>query len=360
MPEKCIRGGSAIFTTMHNARSRLIPSRSRWLFVAVLFFAVVAVPSRLALAADPNLFADVSQRTSATPPVVLLPARVWIPRDAMQQPAVDRPLVVFLHGAGESGTNNTSQVNGNIDNLLAEMQRRNVYLLAPQWGGANNFDDAVYVSRIQQLVDSVATTYSIDRSRVYVTGLSAGGGRTQRVLINNASTFAAAVPICAVIAFGQPFAQAAGKPFWLFHARDDSVVVANNSRNAFNLFLTANAITNISTWPASGAPDAFFERGAPANPGAPTPFRYTEYATGNHGIWGRVYADAAMYNWLFSFTSCSSCRADFDCSRALQVRDIFTFLAAWFLVEPRTDFNNSGGIDVDDIFAFLATWFAGC
>lgn len=54
------------------------------------------------------------------------------------------------------------------------------------------------------------------------------------------------------------------------------------------------------------------------------------------------------------------CPADFDCSGALTVQDVFDFLAAWFASNPRSDVNGSGAATVQDIFDFLASWFAGC
>jgi hypothetical protein len=54
------------------------------------------------------------------------------------------------------------------------------------------------------------------------------------------------------------------------------------------------------------------------------------------------------------------CRADFNCSGAATIQDIFDFLAAWFAGDPRADFNGVNGIGIQDIFDFLAAWFAGC
>jgi len=54
------------------------------------------------------------------------------------------------------------------------------------------------------------------------------------------------------------------------------------------------------------------------------------------------------------------CIADFNCSGAVGVQDIFDFLAAYFADDQRTDVNASGGISVQDIFDFLALYFTGC
>lgn len=62
----------------------------------------------------------------------------------------------------------------------------------------------------------------------------------------------------------------------------------------------------------------------------------------------------------YSFVVLSPCRPDFNDDGALTVADIFAFLSAWFVADPRADFDGVSGITVGDIFAFLAAWFAGC
>ena len=54
------------------------------------------------------------------------------------------------------------------------------------------------------------------------------------------------------------------------------------------------------------------------------------------------------------------CLADFDCSGAVTVQDIFSFLSAWFNRDPSADINGDGFVSVQDIFDFLTLWFAGC
>ena len=50
-----------------------------------------------------------------------IPGRLYVPPEASAGP---RPLILFLHGSGETGTNNFSQINVNIDNLLAGAKAR--------------------------------------------------------------------------------------------------------------------------------------------------------------------------------------------------------------------------------------------
>ncbi len=56
----------------------------------------------------------------------------------------------------------------------------------------------------------------------------------------------------------------------------------------------------------------------------------------------------------------SFCRADFDCSGALNVQDVFDFLNTWFAQDPRAEFDQMPGLGMGDIVEFVNTWFAGC
>jgi xyloglucan-specific exo-beta-1,4-glucanase len=56
----------------------------------------------------------------------------------------------------------------------------------------------------------------------------------------------------------------------------------------------------------------------------------------------------------------STCPADYNCSGAVSVQDIFDFLAAWFDADPRTDINRAAGVTVQDLFDYVSRWFTGC
>ena len=92
-------------------------------------------------------------------------------------------------------------------------------------------------------------------------------------------------------------------------------------------------------------------------------------ATGTLMLTNLTAADAATFDCIVS-NACGTatsnaatlriCTADFNCSGALEVQDIFQFLAAWFASDPHADFNGTDGLGVQDIFDFLAAWFGGC
>ena len=60
-----------------------------------------------------------------------LPGQLYIPPEAVPHDT-QRPLIVFLHGAGESGVDNAAQINGNVDNLFEMAREQGMYLYAPQ------------------------------------------------------------------------------------------------------------------------------------------------------------------------------------------------------------------------------------
>lgn len=54
------------------------------------------------------------------------------------------------------------------------------------------------------------------------------------------------------------------------------------------------------------------------------------------------------------------CPADFNCSGAVDLGDVFAFLNSWFANSLNADFDGLNGVTLQDIFDFLNSWFAGC
>jgi len=252
-----------------------------WWFALVAIFQCAAD----SFAADVNDFIDFSNP--------LVPGRLYVPPEASNN-TEPQPLILFLHGAGETGTNNVSQINGNIDNLLDSAKARGAFLYAPQ---ATTFTwaDPTRTTNVMSMIDQALTQYNVDMNRLYVTGLSMGGGGVWNMLNRIADRFAAGVPIAAVSPGGDFDAgNLVGKPTWAFHARNDGTVSTVASRQVVNDILSAAAAAPLS-YPSTSEPF--------------TTLRYTndqvelnfsEWSQGGHGIWGRVYDSSEMYEWMFS------------------------------------------------------------
>ena len=92
------------------------------LLTAIAVFATFILAPEFVPAANVADFIDFSLRNGRNQ--VILPGRLYVPPEASSDPTTPRPLfILFLHGAGEDGTNNISQVNVNLDNRLAEAKR---------------------------------------------------------------------------------------------------------------------------------------------------------------------------------------------------------------------------------------------
>jgi predicted peptidase len=258
----------------------------------VLVAIIVAAPAPHAISANVADFQNFSLTVNGS---LLLPGRLYVPPEAIANPAQRRPFITFLHGGGESGSNNVSQVNGNIDNLLAEAKRRGAFLYAPQT--PNNWSSAILTDRVMTMIDRALVEQNADATRLYITGLSNGGGGTWNMLSRYPDRFAAAIPICGVTP-ASDFAPARllDQAIAAFHARNDTVVSVGTSRTVINRILAA-AGQPAPLYPSSaGAPDFAYT--------SPTlDLTYGEPAFGGHGIWGLVYNSPPLYNWLFAHTT---------------------------------------------------------
>jgi predicted peptidase len=240
-----------------------------------------------------------------------LPYRLFRPA-GFDAPGSSFPLVIFLHGNGERGTNNTSQVASHIQGLIdrTESGSTAAYLLAPQApaGGQNlQWTNIAYATGSYSnptlnsppittplrlalnLIDQFVATHNVDPSRIYITGLSMGGYGTWDAVARRPDLFAAAVPLSGGgnISAASDYADV---PIWAFHGAVDTTVPPSGSRN------TIAAIQN-----AGGTEE-----------------RYTELAGQGHNIWAPVYngntytydtnytgtyatdGSGDMYTWMFS------------------------------------------------------------
>jgi predicted esterase len=138
------------------------------------------------------------------------------------------PLVLFLHGAGERGTNNSSQLNSNANGAMifissaspAYQTTNPCFWVAPQLTGElANWDASWIQAQLDGILKEFIHNYNIDVDRIYITGLSMGCGGTWNMLWNYPNRFAAAVPISG---WGtQQEATHKYVPVWAFSTADD-------------------------------------------------------------------------------------------------------------------------------------------
>ena len=220
-----------------------------------------------------------------------LPYRILIPENYNSQSPF--PLLLFLHGAGERGSDNKSQlVHGSF--LFKSEDFRNNYpaiVVFPQcpekssWANVKRnydmlngkkFDFFKEISEnkqlimVEKLLDFIEKKYSIDPTRRYVGGLSMGGMGTFELVARNPDYFAAAFPICGG---GNPDWSDLLKttPFWIFHGEDDGVVSVDFSRKMYEALGKEKASVRLTIYPEV-----------------------------NHNSWDNAFAEPDLMNWLFS------------------------------------------------------------
>jgi len=200
------------------------------------------------------------------------------------------PLILFLHGAGERGTNNTSQLMANAGATVwatdAQQAKHPAYVIAPQcpadkqwvntpWGDGSYSTTTVAVSdeltTALEIADAVATEFATDPARQYITGLSMGGYGTWDAIARNPDRFAAALPICgsADLSKADLLKQL---PLWTFHGDADTTVPPKGTRDM------------VAALKAVGST-----------------VKYTEYPGVGHDSWTMTYANEEVIDWLFEF-----------------------------------------------------------
>jgi len=216
-----------------------------------------------------------------------LPYRLLKPDGYDKSGDVRYPLVVFLHGIGERGTDNEKQLVYGVMEFVKESTRKKhpCLIAAPQcptddlwvsvtpWLITGNLPLARYptrpTERVLHLIESLSKEYRIDADRIYLTGISLGGFGVWDLASRKPELFAAAMPICGG---GDP-AQAeklAKLPIWAFHGDADSSVPVDRSRDMIAAIKKAG-----------GAP------------------KYTEYKGVGHDAWTPTYKNDEVLDWLF-------------------------------------------------------------
>lgn len=198
------------------------------------------------------------------------------------------PMIVFLHGAGERGSDGLIQTEVGIGTALRRYPGRYpAIVLMPQCPGGAFFDQIV--PAMEAAIEKTREEYRIDDKRIYLTGLSMGGYGTWLWGALRTDLFAALMPICgggdieeilrladrnAGYDFGtlEDCVQALAKiPIWAFHGADDEAVPPEKSRQMVELVRAAGG-------------DA----------------QYTEFPETGHNSWDKAYAHRKAIQWLFS------------------------------------------------------------
>ena len=211
-------------------------------------------------------------------------------RPEVEQEGEKYPLVLFLHGAGERGSDNEKQLTHGSQMWLNPVNRENypAFVLVPQcpesgyWAyndRPSSFEPdqmpadvplSPVFRTLKELIDTYLVMPQVDKQRVYVIGLSMGAMGTYDMAIRYPEIFAAAIPICGTV---NPTRLSAAKDvkFRIFHGDADTVVPVSGSRQAYKALKAAGADVE-----------------------------YIEFPGVTHGSWNPAFTQLDFISWLFS------------------------------------------------------------
>lgn len=225
------------------------------------------------------------KRTFSTPGLSgLLRYRLYVPPEGGQ----GKPVVLFLHGAGERGDDNEKQLDVGFCRHYFELgyeERVPAVLVVPQcpdgkrwvetdWDKGSYDADLVGESEslklVDRLLDALKEELNYDDKRVYVTGISMGGYGTWNIITHHPDRFAAALPICGGADPGK-VSRLIDLPIRTYHADDDWVVPPTSTRETVAALEKAGGRVT-----------------------------YIEYHNGlGHGCWDTAYQEPDSLSWLF-------------------------------------------------------------
>jgi pimeloyl-ACP methyl ester carboxylesterase len=217
------------------------------------------------------------------------------------------PLVLFFHGIGERGNGTTELFNvaKNGPPLLAKNGRQfPAIVISPQlpknkgsWPTAD----------MTEFLNYVIGTYRVDMKRIYVTGLSLGGGGAWVAARDNLNLVAAVVPICGYAAT-TGYDALKGLPVWAFHHEVDTTVAYSSTTGKLKQITGINPESNRPQDNQTPGYTAGFDGakwiwalGQAAPPVAQNPI-LTTYEGSSHNSWSKAYNNEAMWTWLFKQT----------------------------------------------------------
>ena len=202
------------------------------------------------------------------------------------------PLLIFLHGVSELG-NGVSDLSKLLGNAVPKLLNQKKFPAQFTVGGKNfsfivinpQFKAWPAPADVNSLVNYAIQHYRVDTSRIYVSGLSMGGGVTWDYAIAYPNRIAAITPICGA---SWPSQAQCGNmastnlPVWAFHNDDDGTVSSATTKSTINFINTFK----------------------------PSPLaQMTIWATGGHDAWSKASNPATkecngmnMYEWMLQYT----------------------------------------------------------
>lgn len=197
---------------------------------------------------------------------------LFVPKNYHAKAAQRWPLILFLHGAGERGTNLAKVAVHGPPKIVKDKPDFPFIVVSPQCPSGGRWSNDVLLA----LLDEVTKKYKVDPKRVYLTGLSMGGFGTWSLGLTHPEKFAAIAPICGggdvlPILLADPKKARALKslPVWAFHGGKDDVVKPAESERMIEALKKIGNEAQLTIYPTAG-----------------------------HDSWTATYSNSQLYDWF--------------------------------------------------------------
>jgi len=191
---------------------------------------------------------------------------LYFPKDYKSEKNKKFPLLLFLHGGGESGDSLSTLKSNGPPKLIVEGKQFPFLILAPQ----NPYKKKWWNTRaVAQLLDTIVENNRVDKNRVYLTGLSRGGGAAWEMAVQYPDKFAALAVVCGMTPV--PYAGWINKkmPIWVFHGEEDNSIPISESENMVDRLK-----------------------------GMGYDVKFTRYPGVGHNSWLQAYSTEELYEWF--------------------------------------------------------------
>ncbi|MFA5803463.1 MAG: PHB depolymerase family esterase [Melioribacteraceae bacterium] len=196
---------------------------------------------------------------------------LFMPRETTAVESGKYPLIISLHGIGESGSDLWKVKGEGLPKILDGKNTFPFIVVSPQCPSATEWYYDRTDLKLNKLIDSVIARYPVDTNRIYLTGLSMGGIGTLDLAIRYPQRFAALIPIAFRIESGWDLCKIKDIPMWAFHGEKDEVIPFSKAQTVINILTVCG--------------------------GNPT---FTSYPDLYHDSWTRTYNNPAIYDWLLT------------------------------------------------------------
>ncbi|MEX2381632.1 MAG: prolyl oligopeptidase family serine peptidase [Opitutales bacterium] len=198
---------------------------------------------------------------------------LFVPRDYDPAKGEKWPMILFLHGAGERGSDLDRVTVHGPPKIVKENPDFPFVLVSPQCPEGETWNIEVLVA----LLDKVIEQNTVDPARIYLTGMSMGGFGAWELGLTHPEKFAAIAPVCGggnaiLLALHSPERAEAMRtlPVWAFHGANDAVVPLSESERMIEGLRRYGATeVNLTVYPEAG-----------------------------HDSWTETYSNQELYDWF--------------------------------------------------------------